>query len=128
VRLLLDSQAVIYAVDAPGRLSAAAKTAIEDPANDLFLSAATIWEISIKVGLKKLTLSLPIRAWMNQAIVDLGLTLLPITVDYADSQAYLPDHHRDPFDRLLIAQAMVDGISIVSADPMFDKYNVNRLW
>lgn len=128
MRLLLDSHALIYAVDAPARLSASAKTALQDPANELLLSAATIWEISIKVGLKKLTLSVPFRPWMNQAIVDLGLTLLPITVDYADSQANLPDHHRDPFDRLLIAQATVEAISIVSADSIFDQYNVKRLW
>ena len=69
------------------------------------MSAATIWEIGIKVGLKKLSLSMPYREWMNKAIADLGLTLLPITVEYADVQAGLPKHHGDPFDRLLAAQA-----------------------
>jgi len=115
-------------VDEPSRLSLTVSTALQDPANGLLLSAASIWEISIKVGLNKLSLTLPFRQWMNQAIVDLGLTLLPISVDYAAAQASLPDHHRDPFDRLLIAQALVEQVSIVSADGAFDPYGVNRLW
>ena len=94
----------------------------------IVLSAATIWEVAIKVGLGKLTLSQPYRLWMNQALADLGATVLPITVEYADAQAALPAHHRDPFDRLLIAQAMVEGIALVSVDSQFDSYGVHRLW
>jgi PIN domain nuclease of toxin-antitoxin system len=92
------------------------------------VSAATIWEIAIKVGLNKLPLTLPYRDWMNRAIADLGLTILPVTVDYADAQAALPWRHRDPFDRLLVAQALTEGILIVSADPVLDAYGVTRLW
>jgi PIN domain nuclease of toxin-antitoxin system len=128
MRLLLDSHALIWYVDQDHLLSQAAHAAITDPNNELLLSAATIWEIAIKVALKKLTLSLPYRQWMNQAIADLGLSVLPITVEYADAQAGLPDHHRDPFDRLLIAQAITEGVSIVSADATFDSYSVTRLW
>jgi hypothetical protein len=76
-------------------------TALQDPANDLLLSAATVWELAIKIGLGKLTLSLPYRGWMAKAITDLDLTLLPITVEYAERQAGLPPHHKDPFDRLI---------------------------
>jgi PIN domain nuclease of toxin-antitoxin system len=128
MRPLVDSHTLIWAVDAPGHLSPAAATALQDPANDLLISAATIWEIAIKVGQSKLTLSSPYRDWMNSAIADLGLGILPVTVEYADAQASLPMHHRDPFDRLMIAQALTDGIPIVSSDTTFDLYGVTRLW
>jgi PIN domain nuclease of toxin-antitoxin system len=80
MRLLLDSQAVIWYVDQDHLLSTTAHSAITDPNNDLLVSAATIWEIAIKVGLGKLTLSLPYRQWMNQAVTDLDLTILPVTI------------------------------------------------
>jgi PIN domain nuclease of toxin-antitoxin system len=128
MRLLVDTHAVIWAVDDPSKLSPHAVRALEEPTNELLLSAATIWEIGIKVGLKKLSLSLPFRQWMNKAIADLGLTTLPITVEYADVQAGLPRHHGDPFDRLLAAQAQVENVSLVSADLVFDQYGVNRIW
>ncbi len=128
MRLILDSHALIWAVDDPTRLSPPAEIALQDPANELLLSAASVWEIAIKVGLKKLTLRLPYRQWMNQAIADLELSLLPITVEYADVQAGLPDHHRDPFDRLIISQAYTEAVSVVSADPVFDLYGVPRVW
>ena len=99
MRLLVDSHSLIWYVDQPNQLSPLALTTIVDPANELFLSAASIWEISIKVGLNKLSLSGPFGPWMNQAIAGLKLAILPITVDYASAQAALPFHHRDPFDR-----------------------------
>jgi PIN domain nuclease of toxin-antitoxin system len=89
VKLLLDTHTLIWAVDDPSKLGPQAVTALQDPANDLLLSAATIWEIAIKVGLGKLSLSMPYLQWMNQAITDLGMTVLPITVEYADVQVYL---------------------------------------
>lgn len=128
MRVLLDGHALIWYVDQDQLLSAHAHAAITNPANDLLLSAATIWEIAIKVGLSKLSLSLPYRQWMKRAIADLGLTLLPITVEYADVQAALPRHHGDPLDRLLAAQAQVEDVSLVSADPVFDRYGVKRIW
>jgi PIN domain nuclease of toxin-antitoxin system len=128
VKLLLDTHTFIWAVDQPSLLGLNAKTALEDPANDLMLSAATIWEIAIKVGLKKLTLSLSYRQWMTQAMNDLEVTVLPVTVEYADIQAGLPHHHRDPFDRLLIAQARGENVPLVSNDDVFDQYGVTRLW
>jgi PIN domain nuclease of toxin-antitoxin system len=115
-------------VDDPAKLGPGAVAAMQDPANELLLSAGTIWELAIKVGLKKLSLSLPFRQWVTKAIVDLGLTVLPITVEYADIQAGLPPHHRDPFDRLLIAQAMVEKAPIISIDVAFDPNGVSRVW
>jgi len=128
VKLLLDTHTLIWAVDDPSKLGPQAVTALQDPANDLLLSAATIWKIAIKVGLGKLSLSMPYRQWMNQAITDLGMTVLPITVEYADVQVNLAKHHGDPFDRLLVAQSQVENIHLVSADPIFDQYGINRLW
>jgi PIN domain nuclease of toxin-antitoxin system len=128
MRHLIDSQSLIWYVDQDHLLGAAAHAAITNPANDLLLSAATVWEIGIKVGLGKLTLSLPYRQWMDRAIADLGLWLLPITVEYADVQAGLPRHHGDPFDRLLVAQAMVERVAVISSDPQLDAYGVSRIW
>src|SRR5579884_1102443 len=124
MRLLIDTQALLWYVDQHHLLAPGAHAAITDPANDLLLSAATVWELAIKVGQGKLSLSLPYRQWMDKAIADLGLTLLPVTVEYADRQASLPAHHKDPFDRLIIAQALVEGIRVVSADVIFDAYGV----
>ncbi|MBW3538956.1 MAG: type II toxin-antitoxin system VapC family toxin [Planctomycetes bacterium] len=128
MRLLLDSHTLIWAVDDPARLTPRSTAELQNSGNDLLLSAATIWEIAIKVGLGKLSLSMPYRQWMSQAISDLGLSVLPITVEYADRQAGLPFHHRDPFDRLLVAQAQVEGVAVVSDDSIFDQYGVPRLW
>ena len=82
----------------------------------------------LAAGRRKLDLSLPFRDWMGQAITDLGLIILPITVESADVQAQLPRHHGDPFDRLLVAQALVEHLSIVSADTQLDAYGVTRIW
>lgn len=128
MKLLLDTHSLIWAVDQPSLLGPQAKTALEDLANSLLLSAATLWEIAIKVGVNKLTLSLPYRQWMTRALNDLGVTILPVTVEYADVQATLPFHHRDPFDRLLIAQALVENIPLVSNDALFEQYGISRVW
>ena len=128
MRVLLDSHTLIWAADDPDKLSATALATIQDPANDRLLSAATIWEIAIKVGKGRLPLSLPYRPWMEKAIADLCLTLLPITLDYTERQSQLPSSHGDPFDRLLAAQSLVDGIPIVSMDPALDAYGVTRIW
>ena len=128
MRLLLDSHTIIWAVDDPARLSAAATAAILDPANERLVSAGTVWELAIKFGLGNLTLSLPYRQWMERAIADLQSAILPISVEHADVQAGLPMIHRDPFDRLLVAQALTEGVQSVSVDVKFDPYGVTRLW
>lgn len=121
MRLLVDSHALIWYVDQDHLLSPVSRAAITDPSNDLLLSAGSIWEIGIQVGLGKLVLSRPYGLWMTQAITDIGISLLPITVEHADVQAGLPRHHGDPFDRLLVAQALVEQVSIVSGDSGFDR-------
>src|SRR4051794_9742776 len=100
----------MWYVDQDRLLSKKAHAAITDPNNELLFSAASIWEIAIKLSIRKLNLSLPYRQWMTKAVSDLGLTLVPITVDYADMQATLPHHHGDPFDRMLVAQAKTETV------------------
>lgn len=128
MRLLIDTHAIFWSLEDPSRVGTTAMTAMADPANDRLLSAATIWELAIKFGQGKIMLSLPYRQWMEKAITDLKLDLLPITVEYAGRQATLPQHHKDPFDRLLIAQALIESIPIVSVDAAFDPYGVTRIW
>jgi PIN domain nuclease of toxin-antitoxin system len=128
MRVLLDTHAVIWWVDQDSRLSAASHAAIATPANELLVSAATVWEIAIKVGIGRLSLSMPYREWMDQALLGLQASILPITVEYAGKQAEFPSHHRDPFDRLLIAQALVEEIPVISADGNFEQYGVTRIW
>lgn len=125
---ILDTHALYWYVDKDHLLSRPTHAAITNPANDLCISAATVWEVSIKYGLGKLKLSLPYRDWIERAIADLGLTVLPITVAYADRQARLPYLNGDPFDRLIVAQAPTDGLPVVSADAALDGYGVTRLW
>jgi len=128
VRLLIDTHTLFWSIEEPAKVSATAMAAIRPLTNDVLLSAATIWELAIEVGQGKLALSLPYRQWMDRAIADLKLTILPVTVEYADKQSALPFHHKDPFDRLVIAQALVEGIPVVSVDVAFDLYGVTRIW
>lgn len=128
MRLLVDAHSLIWALDDPSRLGAGAIAALQAPENDLLLGAGTIWELSIKVRLAKLTLSLPFVQWMESAIADLELTVLPISLTHAGQQAELPFYHRDPFDRLLAAQAIVENTPLVSVDVIFDQYGVTRIW
>ena len=128
MRVLIDSHSMIWALDDPSQLSAVATTTLRDPAKELLISVATIWELAIKAALGKLPLSLPYRQWMDKALADLSLAVLPITLDHTEQLVGLPFHHRDPFDRLIAVQALVEALPLVSADAIFDAYGVNRLW
>ena len=128
MRVLIDSHVLIWYVDQDNLLSPASHAAISDPTNDLLLSAGSIWEIGIKVGLGKIILTQPFKPWINQAISDLDVTVLPLNVEYVDVQSNLPRHHGDPFDRLIVAQAIVEQVSIISADANLDAYGIIRIW
>ena len=128
MRYLLDAHTLLWSQDDTSRLSAVAMATLTDPANDRLVSMATIWEIGIKIALGKLPLSKPFRAWMETAIADLAASVLPITLDHVGRQTQLEFHHRDPFDRLLIAQALVEDIPLISSDTQFDAYGVRRIW
>jgi PIN domain nuclease of toxin-antitoxin system len=128
MRLLLDAHALIWAVDDPSRLSSNATAAIQDPANELLLGTGTIWEIGIKVGLNKLRLTSPFKDWINQAIAALKLSVLPIGLEHVDVQVGLPRHHGDPFDRILVAQALAEALEVISADPALKPYGIALVW
>ena len=105
-----------------------AKSLIEDPANRKLVSMATCWEIAIKVGLKKLDLGEPASTFLPRELATNGFDLLGIELAHAAFVETLPPFHKDPFDRLVIAQLFIEKIPIVSADPIFDQYGVTRLW
>jgi PIN domain nuclease of toxin-antitoxin system len=128
MRLLIDTHTLIWAMDDPSKLSGPATAALQAPLNDLLLSAATVWEMAIKIGQGKLKLSLSYRIWMGKAIADLELAILPVTVEYAEQQSKLPTYHKDPFDRLIIAQAMIENVPVVCDDSAFDAYGISRVW
>ena len=126
--LLLDSHVLLWFLKDDPKLSPAAKSAIEDPANRKLVSIASCWEIAIKAGLGKLKLGEPVSALLAREIPGNSLELLPISLAHASAVEILPPHHRDPFDRLLIAQALAEGVPIVSSDSLFDPYGVVRIW
>ena len=128
MKLLLDTHALLWFVWDHAHLSENARNLMNDPDNELLLSTGTIWEIAIKVGLNKLTLAEPYEDFMNHAIADNNLTVLETSVKHAAVLTTLPFHHRDPFDRLIIAQAITEEIAVVSGDTAFDAYPVTRVW
>lgn len=128
MRVLLDTHTFLWFCQDDPSLSAPARQLIEDPANQCFLSIATCWEVAIKVGLKKLALGEPSADYFRNAIPSAGVVLLPISLDHATHVETLPLHHRDPFDRMLIAQSVLESMPLVSVDVAFDPYGITRLW
>jgi PIN domain nuclease of toxin-antitoxin system len=127
MRVLLDTHAFLWGIADDPRLSLPARRAIAD-ATERFLSIASCWELAIKVSRKKLTLAKPIERLVPEQLGLNGFQLLQIDLDDVARVATLPFHHRDPFDRLLVAQALSEELTVVSADPVFRKYGVKRVW
>lgn len=128
MRMLLDTHTFLWFVLGDPRLTANAKASIEELGNEKLVSPASYWEIAIKISLGKYTLSQPYEEFMERGIIENGFVVLPIELKHTAVLTTLPFHHRDPFDRLIIAQAMVEGIAVVSGDTAFDAYSVTRLW
>jgi PIN domain nuclease of toxin-antitoxin system len=128
MKLLLDTHALLWYLHDDAKLSSEAKSLISEPTNTLLISPISYWELAIKASLKKLVLKTPVIDLVREATADLGATILPIEPRHVVPLETMPFHHRDPFDRLLIAQAMVESIPVVSADTVFDSYRVSRLW
>jgi PIN domain nuclease of toxin-antitoxin system len=128
MRLLADTHSFLWFAEGSPRLSVTARRLIDDPANDVFLSVVSLWEIAIKVSLQKLFLQEPFETFIPQQLVDARITLLNISVPHLNVVVKLPHHHRDPFDRMLVAQAQVEQLPIVSADPALDAYGITRQW
>lgn len=124
---LLDAHAFLWFITGSSKLSSTARRVIEEQSETRLLSVASLWEIAIKHSLGRLTLAAPFLKIIPQQLSANGIGLLAIEFDH-DALITLPFHHRDPFDRLLIAQAMVGRIPIVSTDAAFDAYPVTRIW
>lgn len=128
MRALIDTHVFIWWTGEPSRLSALARDFLVDPGNEPVLSLVSIWEMQIKLSLGKLSLQLPLSELVEDEVKRNRLSLLPIELSYIYALSRLPSHHRDPFDRLLIAQSHIMGLPIVSIDTKFDVYEVERLW
>jgi len=128
VTVLLDTHALLWSLLEPHKLSATALTTIKDPETVLLVSSASAWELSIKHKLGKLTSASSVLAGFPSHLKRLQANLLAISVDHALKAGALPLHHRDPFDRMLIAQAQHENISILSNDEAFEAYDVEVLW
>jgi PIN domain nuclease of toxin-antitoxin system len=130
VRLLLDTHTWLWFYLGDSQLSQAARSLIEDAGNAKLVSPASCWEAAIKISIGKLQLREPYEAVLRHSIVDNGFAVLPIEDRHVVQVSGLafPPGHKDPFDRLLVAQAMVENIPIVSADVQLDSYPVRRLW
>lgn len=127
MKLLLDTHTFLWFVDDNPKLSGYGKSLLEGD-NHLLLSVACLWEIAIKVSRDRLTIPKPYESFISRQLSLNQIELLPISIPHLAIVSTLPLHHRDPFDRLLIAQAMAENLAIVSVDSAFDAYLVQRLW
>ena len=128
MKLLLDTHALIWFLEDDPKLSAAAREVVEESANERWISIATGWEMAIKSQLGKLDLPRPFEVLFPGTLEALGFAIVPVQAGHLHRYHALPLHHRDPFDRLLVAQALVDGFTVVGNDAAFDAYGVTRIW
>lgn len=124
--VLLDTQAFLWWTQDDPRLSSAARQTIAD--SECLLSLASCWEVAIKASLNRIRFDRPLGQFFTEQLLASGISLLPIEFRHAMRVAQLPFHHRDPFDRLLVAQAIEEGLELVSSDSAFDAYGISRLW
>jgi PIN domain nuclease of toxin-antitoxin system len=128
LRLLLDTQGWLWMRAEPERLADSSRRLLHDPANELFFSAASAWEIAIKFAAGKLRLPQAPAVFITQRMVEDRVGALPILHAHAVRAGELPLHHRDPIDRLLIAQAQIEGLTVLTADRVFGEYDVPVHW
>jgi PIN domain nuclease of toxin-antitoxin system len=127
MKLLLDTHVLLWSATDPDRLAPAARAALEDGTHEVFVSVVTAWEIAIKQSLGKLTLAAPAERWVPEVLKRTGFEVAGLGLPAALRVRGLAWHHRDPFDRFLIAQALDEGYTIVSRDAAFDAYGVALL-
>lgn len=128
VRLLLDTHAFVWAVAEPERLSSAAVDAIRSSANQVFVSSATAWELATKYRIGKLPEAKPILDEFEALAQDLTAKHLPMNHAHATLAGLLPGEHRDPFDRMIAAQAKLEGLNVLTRDPAFKAFDVPVVW
>ena len=126
-RLLLDTNAFLYFINNDSALSKKAKSLLESEIN-LVISAASVWEIAIKFSIGKLTLPDSFGNFIPSQIQQNDIEILPVTLPHLEKVSVLPFHHKDPFDRLIIAQSMVEDLPVISSDAAFDSYKIERIW
>jgi PIN domain nuclease of toxin-antitoxin system len=124
----MDTHAFIWMFDKPEKLSPKAHALLVDGNNDLFLSVASVWEMQIKIQLGKLRFTIPLGELVESQRQTNGVQVLPVNLEHVLALDALPPHHKDPFDRLLVTQANVEGAFLVSRDPLFAGYPVKLLW
>ncbi|MBW8049246.1 MAG: type II toxin-antitoxin system VapC family toxin [Cytophagales bacterium] len=127
MRLLLDTHAFIWFVEDDKKLSGKAKEEIENPDNIIILSIASLWEMSIKISIGRLKLKKPYKEVISY-VNEKGIEILSINFEHTLEVSKLEFHHKDPFDRLIISQAKMENMTIVSKDKLFDDYDIKRLW
>ena len=127
MKLLLDSHVFLWWLEDSALLSARMRSAIAEPRDSISVSAATIWELALKISIGRLKIKAPDAERIDEYIGACGFTELPVRAAHAAAAARLPRHHNDPFDRLLVAQAQIEGMTLVSADKLIARYQVNVL-
>jgi PIN domain nuclease of toxin-antitoxin system len=128
VKLLFDTHAFVWWDSTPTKLTENILALCDDPINTLWLSVASAWEMQIKLHLGKLKLRIPLAEIITHHRQTNHVEVLPITLDHVLALDKLPDHHKDPFDRLLLAQAIVEGATLISNDPLIKKYSAPVIW
>ena len=128
MKALLDTHAFLWWVLDDSRLSKRAREAIGDPKSDVFFSVASAWELAIKTTLGRLSLPGPLESFLPQQLALNGFRVLPVSLSHALAVAALPLHHGDPFDRILVAQAQIEELRLVSGDRRIARYDVERIW
>jgi len=125
LKVLLDTHVFLWAISDPGRLSARAVETIQDSANEVLVSIASAWEIAIKVGIGKFVMPVPLTPYLQRQLVKHRIGVLPIQLSHLATLEKLPLHHRDPFDRLLVAQCLEENATLITVDSQLQLYPVN---
>ena len=127
MNLLLDTHTLIWLLEGDENLSPNALLAIQNPKNTCFVSSASLWEMAIKISINKLSMNVPYHE-LPRLIWENGIEILPTEFEHFLKVSSLPFHHKDPFDRIIIAQSMVEQMDIVGKDEHFDSYGINPIW
>jgi PIN domain nuclease of toxin-antitoxin system len=126
--VLLDTQAFIFALNSPETIPLKARKLFNRPDTEFYLSLASIWEMSIKISLRKLKLGNALKEVIQTSVKESGLKILEIQATHIYLIEELPFHHKDPFDRLIIAQSLIEKMPVISSDEIFDRYKTERIW
>ena len=127
MRVLLDTQALFWWLDDFPAFSPTARRTIASPQNEVIVSAASVWELAIKTKIGKLNAQ-PLLDRLEEYLSEQGFLALPITLEHGARAGLLVQHHKDPFDRMLVAQAQAENLAILSSNSVFDNYGLRRIW